>query len=410
MDFDKNHMFFRFNWRRVLLLSPLVILLLFAAATVHVDLSGDMEGVYLLKDATGLSFELQNDLYLGDEQKLLLRLDFSTVRELLSRMCRHDTKLPLLRYEWSERNGRGLVFNYLPDGKRLLTCLGRFRDSDGLVPKGLFVGGGLPVSRHEDMVVTMNETGMAFYDGKEWKHLWCSVNEAVASGTNPEKMLTPSHWRYVDSHIVEAGDKRLILRSRHELELDGVPLAIRRVALFRAGEKYFVLAVSIRNVGSRAVSYHYVYGDEPWVGEFGTSVGNVGWVKDKIYYYEGQVDPYKYDFAGMYDFGNKMIFGGKQTFSGVANFIEWLGGNRPDLVYFSNKIGEFAQEADKMPLYSKDNRVIFLQWGPRPIMPNESHLYLLAIGMADHVAGQELPVKPSVTLTADDYRLLAGRD
>ena len=147
----------------------------------------------------------------------------------------------------------------------------------------------------------------------------------------------------------------------------------------------------VENAGRRALSYHYVYGDEPWVGEFGSSAGNVGWVKERLYYYEGVVDPRTHTFAGMYDAGNTLIPGAGQTFSGVANFIEWLGSNRPDLVYFSNKIGVFAQEKERVPLYSKDNRVIFLQWGPRLLRPGESELHLLAIGMADTAPGEPLP-------------------
>jgi len=56
---------------------------------------------------------------------------------------------------------------------------------------------------------------------------------------------------------------------------------------------------------------------------------------------------------------------------------------RPDLGYFSNKEGKFAEVSEKVPLYSRNNRVMFLQWGPRLILPGQSDLILLTIGIAD---------------------------
>ncbi|WP_243689505.1 hypothetical protein [Geotalea toluenoxydans] len=98
----------------------------------------------------------------------------------------------------------------------------------------------------------------------------------------------------------------------------------------------------------------------------------------------------------MYDIGNPVILGEQNRFSGLANFIEWIGDNKPNLVYFSNKEGQFAEEKERVPLYSKDNRVIFLQWGPRPIMPQGRDYIILAIGMAGTDPKNGMPFKPDV--------------
>lgn len=380
--------------------AALGVLALVFAATVEVDISGRYEGIYVLRARYGKLLQIRDDIFLGQEKRLLWKVEFEGIHRLLfpkREVVANGT--PFLDFEWDKKHGDGFVFNVFPDGRRLLTCFSRFEDSDGKTAEGLFVGGGLPYSAHAAVDVTMNETGMAFFDGREWRHLWCNVNEAISSGMNPAIVMSPSKWTYLGSRVLRENAAELVLNSSHALTVDGVPLRIDRFALFRAGEPYFVLAIKVTNAGQFPVSYYYNYGDEPWVGDFGTSVGNVGWVRDRIFYYEGQVDPSRYTFAGMYDGGNRMILGGELgTFSHTANFIEWLGANRPDLVYFSNRIGVFAQESEKVPLYSKNNRVLFLQWGPKLLQPNQTDLYMLAIGMAGHDQKSGLPVKPEVRL------------
>jgi len=67
----------------------------------------------------------------------------------------------------------------------------------------------------------------------------------------------------------------------------------------------------------------YVYGDEPWLGNYGSSAGDVGWVADGLVLHEGAIDVNKYNFLGFYDYGNDVIVE-LHNFTGMANFIEWL--------------------------------------------------------------------------------------
>jgi hypothetical protein len=60
-------------------------------------------------------------------------------------------------------------------------------------------------------------------------------------------------------------------------------------------------------VGQRPAGYFYVYGDEPWVVDYVTSIGNVGWTKDRLLFYEAMIDPKNNSFVGMYDYGNQVI-------------------------------------------------------------------------------------------------------
>jgi hypothetical protein len=182
-----------------------------------------------------------------------------------------------------------------------------------------------------------------------------------------------------------------------------------RYVFFKAGDTFFILAIVLRNKGPVETPYLYIYGDEPWVGEYGSSIGNVGWVKDRQLNYEGRIDPRKYSYAGMWDIGNPAVpresESGKNM-TGMANFIEWLGNNIPDKVYFSNTNGKFAEESHKVPLSSPTNRVIFLEWGPRFIEPGQEHVILLGIGMAGSGPQTTLPEKPPVSMSEEDRAYL----
>jgi len=388
----------------------LALLVVLFAATVRVDVNGHYEGVYFLKGDTAYfqPYELTDDVLLGEENRFIAGMSWDTLFDRVGTRPAVAYGEPHLDYEWYSKDGEGFVRNIYPDGKQLLTCFSRFRDVDGSVFKGVFVGGGLPFHEHGEKTVSQNDTGMAFFDGKQWQHLWCNVNESIAIGMPPAaKVISPSRWELLGSRVVEANEKRVILESSHRVAENGVELRIDRFAIFQAGAPYFILVNRVRNAGGSPGNYFYVYGDEPWLGDYGTSAGNVGWVKDRLFPYEGEIDPAKYSYFGMVDSGNKAA-GEGANFSGVSNFIEWLG-VRPDLAYFSNKIGTFAPESAKVPLASPDNRVLFLQWGPRLLQPGESDLYVLAIGMAGRDPKGGVPVKPQVQFDYREFESLLAR-
>lgn len=401
----------RYRWH-LLLASTAAVVLLFISVT-HFNMSGDLEGIYLLSCDRGLLFDLDDDIYLGDEHRVIFHVDFTGIKEYLrhdnSWLARYldDPETEELRLRWSEKRGRGYVLSFLPGGGRVLTCFGKYRDSDGQVSRGLFVGGGVPPSVHKALEVTMNATGMAYYNGREWHHLWCTANEAISPAYSFRKTgLSPSAWKFLGSTVLEESEEKVVLKSSHEIDLPELRLHIDRYAFFRSGDAYFILAVVVRNSGPAWANYYYTYGDEPWVGEYGSSIGNVGWVKDRLFPYEGKVDTSRYFFIGMYDKGNKAVPGEQGVFTGVANFIEWLGENKPDLVYFSNRIGSYSPESEKVPLADAVNRVLFLQWGPQSLGPDRAKTYLFAIGMAgiDTVTG--FPVKPDVVFSSEDRKYL----
>ena len=375
---------------------PIAALLLAICALVHFDIKGHFDGIFLLKGRHGWKYELKDDLYVGDGDRLIYAVDWEG---LLSRTHslfgpRYRPGEPHIEYDWDEKDGSGIIRNVLSDGTELATSFGRYVDDEQEYVHGLFVGGGLPHSATGDNTMR-NDTGMSYFDGTRWYHIWCNVNEGIASATGGPA-IPPSMWKFLGSKIIDQSDTSPVITSSHEVAIDGVPLRIDRVAYMFAGETYFVLDIRITNTGDRSVRYQYFYGDEPWVGFYGTSRGDVGWVWDRVIDYETVVDSRRYSYAGIFHYGNDAINEG-HDFTRMANFIEWIGEERP-FVYFSNQEGSFsAKDFSKVPL-SSNERFIGLQWGPREIRPRQTVSYRLAIGMAGFDPGTGLPKKPPVRM------------
>jgi hypothetical protein len=379
--------------RIILGLCTCVLILLFC--TVHFDIKGHFDGIFLLQGREGWRYELKDDLYVGDGDRLIWNIDFYDPGFRLSqKIYPFKPGEAHLYYEWDDKDGSGFIRNLLGDGTQILTCFGRYMDDDKKYVHGLFVGGGLPASVAGGDNVYMDETGMAFYDRTRWHHVWCNVNEGIISGTG--QALTPSKWEFLGSKVIDESSKTLAIASHHKAVVDGVPLLIDRHVYLNAGDTFFILTINLTNIGSVPARFTYVYGDEPWVGNYGSSRGNVGWVKDRLIEYEAVLDSTRYTYAGFYDYGNSAA-GEEHRFTGTANFIEWFGDNRL-MAYFSNDSGFMKDTSGKKIPLASNARFIGLEWGTRVLAPQQSESYTLAIGMAGHDPVTGFPVKPPVKI------------
>jgi len=377
--------------RRIAILAGICLLALFFVTTTKLDHKGQFKGVFLLKGDRGHLFVLTDDLYLGEGEQLIAGLDLEDIRIAAAGLPgRHGKGDSYLYYGWNEKEGTGYVRSYLPDGRRLQTCFSRFSEG-GMHDHGVFIGGGLPSSVSLSDPKRLNETGMSYFDGSNWNHIWCTTNEGIAVGSS-FKMVPAYSWKFLGSKAEGVGEKFLKLMSRHEVLADGVPLSIDRSAYFRAGDPYFILVVKVKNIGARAARFLYCYGDEPWVGNYGTASGNVGWVDDGLVDCEQWVDTSRHSYAGFFDCGAP---GSGHRYSMAANFIEWIGGRKPS-VYFSNGPTEAPGEGGIKRSLDSNEKFIGVEWGPDVLQPRESTQYAMAIGMAyvDPKTGR--PVKPEI--------------
>jgi len=377
----------------LILLGTLLAVML---ATVRFNVTGNYEGIYLLEGKAGYLFELKDDLFMNEERRYIGGVDLGHAIRSLKHPFKADAlQEPYLSYAWNERAGDGYIRNHFGGGKQLLTYLSRFVDDGGKEVFGLFVGGGLPEHVRGRIKHAKNETGMAFFDGARWHHLWCNTNEALFSSRSFVP-LYPSSWKFLGSRVLHNAKDDLILESTHEVAIDGVPLRIDRYAQFRAGETYFVLSQYITNIGDRPATYSYLYGDEPWLGEYGSSDGNVGWSADGLHKYVGELDTSRVHYAGFFDYGNDAA-GEKHIYSGIADFIEWFGERRPR-AYFTNGPFEGPQVRGKRLPLAGNARFIGILWGMQTLAPDQTAAYTMAIGMADRDAKTGFPLKPAVDL------------
>lgn len=366
---------------------------LFVLVFVRFNIKGHFEGLYFLRDKSAGQYELADHLFVGESRRLLcgINLEGGRFRFIRNLLYGNRENQPHLHCEWNPKDGSGMVSSYLADGSELVTYFGRYLDDDDEV-HGLFVGGGLPETVSHDMNYNMNNSGMTYGDGKRWYHIWCSVNEGI-SPLGAKKVLTPAHWEFLDSRVISRNTKNVAITSSHMVMLDHIPVRIDRRVNFNAGETYFTLEIKIENKGNAPVSYIYDYGDEPWVGYYGTSLGDVGWVKDRLINYEEEIDSRKYSYAGIADVGNRVI-GEQPVYTNLANFIEWFGVELP-IVYFVNTQGDTPKPGARIPLQSNE-RFIGLQW-QRSLLPGETSTIRLAIGMAQYNPATGIPVKPYTT-------------
>ncbi len=356
------------------------------------------EGIFLLSGKSGTCFEVTDDLLLGQEDREIVGLSFDEVRDFFARRAKLENKKTFLELEWDESRGYGFVRNNLGDGKLLLTNFSRYIGSDGLETKGIFVGGALPPSSVTGVKdKDRNDSGMTFFDSERWLHIWCNTNEGILSPISNEG-YAPSQWGFLGSRVLINSDEKILLSSTHRVSLDSNPLRIDRYAYFMAGETYFILGIRIINIGQMDGHYHYLYADEPWLGNFGSSDGDAGWVADRKILYEEAINPQLYSFAGMVDQGNEVI-GEHGGFTRAANFIEWLGPEIPDGVFFANKYNGFQHPLSQLVPLSGNARSLGMYWGPRVLKPGESQTFFLAIGMAS-------TIQPAVTM--DRFGMAAG--
>ncbi len=369
------------------------LLSLGAVSAVDVTLTGNYEGVFLLKGRQGALLELKDDVFLNEGQRYIVGIDLEKIKQLMHSQAHASTQnAPHLYFEWNEKNGDGIVKNHLPGGRQLFTSFGRFIDNNGLKVSGLFVGGGLPSASREEAGSRLNETGMAYFNGVRWLHIWCTANEAMSSFSSFTPSY-PSSWKFLGSRVLHEGEESLVLQSSHGIMNENEPLRMDRYAHFKAGETYFFLEIVIKNIGKKPTTFFYLYGDEPWLGEYGSSAGNVGWAEDGMHRFEGYLDAGKNHYAGFYDYGNDAV-NEPHTFTRAANFIEWFGSERPS-VYFANDVMFVPQKGRGAPL-SSNERFLGLNWGPKTLEPNQSVTYILAVGMAGHDDRTDLPVIPEI--------------
>lgn len=331
--------------------------------------SSSSAALYLLRDSGGL--RITNDISFYEIDSLVFKIDLTNIFNRIFETSALATDTPLIDASFNTSTGRGVIKEFRPDGSIIEIAFSRFDDVD-VKPRGLIIGGDFPPG---DSGLKREASGIAFNDGKRWHHLWCNANEGIAlSGGN---VYDTTKWIYLEGKIIKRDFREFIAESLHSVDLDGYSVLIKRRLETVAGRNYIDLTIDIKNLSDRVLMIDYAYGDEPWVGEYGTSKGDVGWHPGGLIMNETYIDPLKYSVAGFWDTGN-ILAGETGHFTGLANYIQWLG-KPPTLVYFSN---DFYSVDPQKPLSSPDSRLLNIVWKGIVLAPGEVKRLYLRIGFS----------------------------
>lgn len=383
------------NYRKSVKILVLLIPLLIFGLTIRLNITGGWEGMYLLS-TNDWHIEVTDDIFPEDAVHFIAGVPFGNIANDHHRLNSKNSRVFL---DWNSRKGRGSIKNVFSDGRKLVINLSRFKSPEGNMQSGVFIGGGLSKNDPDYNAEDKNETGMAFFDGKRWYHIWCYMNEAFTTASNSEKVIGPEQWRFLSSRIIEKSASEITIESQHSTEVDGVPVKIEKFLFYEAGNSFCTLVTKIINIGDKPVTIRYMYGDEPWLGNYGSSKGNVGWTRDGLVKTEQSVNVDTHTYAGFFDYGNDLA-GEQHDYTMKANFIEWERANHPDSVYYSNYIGHFSLPGiggRKIALASNDCRFLGLQW-EKMLKPNQEYSFSLVIGMADNDPVTGFPRKPRTAL------------
>jgi len=374
----------------------LVCLIVLISKTTF-DFEPELEGFFVLEGEHGKWLELTNDLVPEDTGRLVWAMPLYPFKKIVRTSHDHNQPGACLDFKWNKTLGRGFIRNIWPDGSKLIVNLGRFKDSLGRAPHGLFVGGGLPPTDSDYQSLNKEATGMAFFNGQRWYHIWCNANEGIISPTSPHLVSYPSEWEFKGSWVRENDGKHLTIESRHSLTFSGIPLESERFLFYTAGNRYVILSITFTNRGSEPLPFQYMYGDEPWIGDFGSSAGDVGWMERELILAEREIDTKGHLYMGMFDYGNESA-GENHNFSKYANFLEWEKESRPMKAYISDYSNGIVNPGKTTPLASKENRFIGLQYGPMLLQPGQPYTFTIALGLADNNPKTGFPVKPKTEL------------
>lgn len=348
------------------------------------DLTSSNSAIYVVKEGDGI--KLRRDLMAGEREKLLFMFNANPIFDFFMKKFALAAGRSLLELTWDGEGGTGVIKQFRSDGRIFSVSLSRFEELGK--PRGLFIGGDLPYG-DADRDPGAATSGIGFYDGKQWYHLWCVSNEAF-SLSGSEQMAAPAHWRYLGGRKQKDTYDEVVLESDHDIVIGDVRVLMKRTIRFRAGDDYLILKVRIINPNAGGIAYSYLFGDEPWIGRFGSSAGDVGWDEEGIIEAEAFIDPVRNKYAGFYDYGN-IWAGESHSFSGYANFVKWISPT-PSFVTFSN--GKQCCTTDR-PLDSTFNRMLVIAWKDQRLLPGESLTYTMALGMAK-IGKDGLPAVPDI--------------
>ncbi|MBI5544066.1 MAG: hypothetical protein HY901_09275 [Deltaproteobacteria bacterium] len=306
---------------------------------------------------------------------------------------------PRPRFEvgWDPATGRGDVRQFLASGDIARTC---FHCGYAGYTGGLLVG-------------NLNSSGLGFYPREPIRgfrsinvlcatdeSLWDLDERAEYSYGWSENYGTGDDGRrleYVRGRILEGGPDSVVLQSENA----GGCFRVSKVATARADAVWWIVATRITNRCERPARFHFFTGDDPWLGRYQSSDGDVGWTPEGLLEHEAELVPFTE--GGIYDLGNRALGQSPEAFSNQASFFQVDPGSPPpDRAFLANRFAHTLSEIDPHHVLTNRSMIALnLGWTDRTLAPGASLTVALAMGLA--VTGEPGTVPRSPPISDEDW-------
>lgn len=304
-------------------------------------------------------------------------------------------KKPRLQSLWDPATGRGEVRHFYASGDILRTCFHcEHRGYTGGLIIGNESGSGMGLYPRQpirgfkmiNVFCAQDESIWDLDQNKEYTYGW---SENFGTGGDGERLV------YGRGRVLEDTGNLLVLQS----ENSGGCYRVTKVAHTRAGARWWILATRVTNSCDKPVRFHFFSGDDPWLGMYRSSDGDVGWTLQGLVRQEMALGLGLFTAGGLYDLGNRALGQKEAGFSNQANFF-LLDPAVPlsDLALFANAFAHSLKDVDpKRPLDNKTLTALNLGWIQRTLQPGQGFTTAMALGLAHTGEPGEIPRLPRIT-------------
>jgi hypothetical protein len=313
--------------------------------------------------------------------------------------------------DWDPTTGKGTVSQRYRNGDQARVCLQcKYPGYTGGLVIGNYNGSGfeyvpsrpLRGFRSLNIFCAQDESIWDRATSREYSFGW---SENFGTGKDGERLA------YLSGEIERLAPEQLVLRSRNR----GGCYEVDKRLVWSSEARYLLVATHVRNVCARPIELDFWTGDDPWIGKYRSSEGDIGYADRALLRFETKIDPGKFRFGGVYDLGNSASGEKEGGFSGAANFTMLRPGLRlPDRIYLANRFAHEDREIDpRKPIDNRSLLALNFGWLALTLAPDETVSFGYALGLADTTGKAEPPTAPVISAAEwsdlDDERGPLGR-
>lgn len=302
----------------------------------------------------------------------------------------------MFKLDWSPTSGKGSVIQTIPGDGTYRVCLGcEYPGYAG----GLWVGSmrapgfqwvpatPIPGFRALNLFCAQDETLVDAATGAEYEPGW---SQNFGRGDDGVTLA------YLGGEILEDGSAGgdVVLKSINSAGCYRETRYLR----WPLGKPYLLVALHVTNTCAKQQAFDFWTGDDPWIGMYQTSEGDVGWQPGRIIREESLLDASNFQVAGFYDLGNDLTGEKPGTFSNVANFFALDPSSpKPHHASFANRFAHVADEVHEgRPLDNKSLMALNLGWKKVTLKSGDSWRLAYAMGRARTSEPGGVPVPPAI--------------